>query len=132
MKILRLIFRKIKRNWVDHHENRAICYFYSSTANGDRHSQFQLARLYERGTKTIEKNLVYAYVLYYIAAKKGIKQASHCLEVLSDQMPMMQWQEAQNLISRLDKSEITPPSSLLKRLKAFKSRIKNFLAFGKK
>jgi len=117
MKIFTLIFRKMKRDWLAHHGNRWIRYIYSSAESGDRHSQFQLARLYETGTKLMEKNLIYAYVLYYISDKKGVTKASDCLEALRGQMPILQWQEAQNIISRLDESEIIPPSTFPKLLK---------------
>jgi len=117
MLIFKKVFKKMMMQWLIHYENKGFRYIYSLAEKGDRDSQFQLASIYETGNKTIEPDLILSYVLYFIAEKKGIKKAKNCLEHLMPKMTLTQWEEAQNIISQLHGSELTPKPSIFARLR---------------
>ncbi len=65
---------------------------------GNQYGQFLLASLYETGNDAVQQDRVSAYVLYYIADQKGVKEAKHCLEALEPKLLTEEWQEAQTII----------------------------------
>ena len=65
---------------------------------GNKHGQFLLARMYETGNDAVKQDRVSAYVLYYIADQKGVKEAKDCLQCLEPKLLAEEWQEAQTII----------------------------------
>ncbi len=67
---------------------------------GNIHGQFLLASMYETGNAAVQQDRVSAYVLYYIADQKGVKEAKRCLDSLEPKLLTEEWQEAQTIIRK--------------------------------
>ncbi|PIR10219.1 MAG: hypothetical protein COV52_09680 [Gammaproteobacteria bacterium CG11_big_fil_rev_8_21_14_0_20_46_22] len=88
-------FNKCMMRYVDQSDYR---YAKRQSEIGNKHGQFLLARMYETGNDAVKQDRVSAYVLYYIADQKGVKEAKHCLECLKPKLLPEEWQEAKTII----------------------------------
>jgi len=69
---------------------------------GRADAQFALAKMYETGNSAVTRDLVSAYVLYYVADKKGLSDATIHLRSLESTMSAECRREAKAVIRSLE------------------------------
>lgn len=96
------MIKKIWRSYMRHLQyridNKNYQIFKRQIELNNHYGYFNLAQVYETGNSAVKQNRVKAYVLYYIADKKGIKQAKDCVQSLEAKLLGEEWQEAQAII----------------------------------
>lgn len=116
------IFNKINHKIQLHGEKKAFKLARNQARIGNKTAFYVLGEMHEKGSLVLKQDFAAAYTGYYIADKKGEKDAKAALNAISEKMSTEQLERAKNMIGGLDESMLKPTPSMIEKIKTIKNR----------